>query len=161
MNAPKTMVVASMNVSTLLEAMYASAEMALCCMKMATIVKKVSPCSLHSGKVSYHKHYLNQNASCPILEASLCSQVPYQSGALKKPLLAEKLVRERKVRACFQQDPFLSQHSGRVGDLVTGSRVDETEEQENTFGSEGTGEVNGAQGNKMVSFTSWSVISAS
>lgn len=41
MNAPKTMVVASTNVSTPLGATYASAEMASCCMKMAMIVKKV------------------------------------------------------------------------------------------------------------------------
>lgn len=140
-----------MNVSTLLEAMYASAEMALCCMKMATIVKKVGPRSLHSGKMSYHKH---KECFRPMLEASLCSQVLYQSGALKKPLLAEKLLREMKNRACFQLHPFPSQLGVRVGDHVTGSGADETEEQENTFGSEGTDEVNGAQGNKLVSFTS-------
>lgn len=46
MNAPKTMVVASMNVSTPSGATYASAEMASCCMKMVMIVKKVrSPLS--------------------------------------------------------------------------------------------------------------------
>lgn len=147
-----------MNVSTLLEATYASAEMALCCMKMATIVKKVGPCSLQSGKMSYHKH---KECFRPMLEASLCCQVPYQSGALKKPLLAEKLLWGRKNRACFQLHPFPSQHGGRVGDRVTGSRAEETEEQENTFGSEGADEVNGAQGNKLVSFTSWPVNSAS
>lgn len=41
MNAPKTMVVASTNVSIPLGATYASAETASCCMKTATIVKKV------------------------------------------------------------------------------------------------------------------------
>lgn len=40
-NAPKTMVVASTNVSTPLGAICASAEMASCCMRTAMTVKKV------------------------------------------------------------------------------------------------------------------------
>lgn len=43
MNAPKTMVAASTNVSTPLGAMCASAEMASSCMKITMTVKKVSP----------------------------------------------------------------------------------------------------------------------
>jgi len=44
------MVVASTNVSTPLGAMYASAEMASCCMRMATTVKKVRSSLLVLGK---------------------------------------------------------------------------------------------------------------
>lgn len=73
MNAPKTMVAANMNVSTLLGAICASAEMASCCMKMAMTVKKVKYSPLPSGKPRYFKHSLVQDTSCPVLKGRLCS----------------------------------------------------------------------------------------
>lgn len=72
-NAPKTMVVASTNVSTPLGAICASAEMASCCMKTAMTVKKVKSPVLPSGKPRFFKHGLVQGASCPVLEGSLYS----------------------------------------------------------------------------------------
>lgn len=87
MNVPKTMVAASMNVSTPLGATYASAEMASSCMKITMTVKKVSPLFR-----AFRKDELPQTLSEPECFLPYIGKVcTYQSGTLKMSQVAEEL----------------------------------------------------------------------
>lgn len=80
-SAPKTMVVASTNVSTPLGATCASAEMASYCMKMAMTVKKVKSPLLPLGKPRYFKHWFR--ALPALCWKEVCTA--YQQGHWKSP----------------------------------------------------------------------------